>query len=77
MTENNAQVFTENQLTQETTSSVYETPEEDNSSSLTASNEFSNQISCDEADVSNESVTIEKNLFELEVFNVDKYVILL
>ena len=59
MTENNAQVFTKNQLTQETTSFVYEPLEEDNSSSLTASNEFSNQISCDEADVSNESVTIE------------------
>ena len=59
MTENNTHVFTENQLTQETASSVYEPLEEDNSSSLAASNEFSNQISCDEADVSNESVTIE------------------
>lgn len=59
MAENNGQVFTENQLAQETTSYVYEPLEEGNSSSLAASNEFSNQISCDEADVSNESVTIE------------------
>ena len=59
MTENNAQVFTKNQLAQETTSFVCEPLEEDNSSSLTASNEFSSQISFDEADVSNESVTIE------------------
>ena len=59
MTDNNAQVFNENQLTQETTSSVYQPLEEGNSSSLVASNEFFSQISCDEADVSNESVTIE------------------
>ena len=59
MAENNGQVFTENQLAQETTSSVYEPFEEGNSSSLAASNVFSNQILCDEADVSNESVTIE------------------
>ena len=44
MAENNGQVFTENQLAQETTSSVYEPFEEGNSSSLAASNEFSNQI---------------------------------
>lgn len=59
MTDNNAQVFAENQLTQEATSFVYESLEEDNSSSLAASNEFFKQTSCDEADVLNESVNIE------------------
>ena len=58
MTDNSNHTFTENQLTGETTNSVYEHPEEENSSTTT-SNNFSDQISCDENALFNESVTNE------------------
>ena len=55
MADNSNQTFTENQLTEETTSSVYEHSEEENSST-TASSNFSELISCDENGLFNESV---------------------
>ena len=58
MADNSNQTFTENQLTEETTISVYEHSEEENSST-TGSTNFSDQISCDENDLLNESMTNE------------------
>ena len=58
MTDNSNHTFPKNQLTEETTNSVYEHPEEENSSTTT-SNNFWDQISCDENALFNESVTNE------------------
>lgn len=58
MADNSNQTFTENQLTEETTSSVYEHSEEENSST-TASSNVSELISSDENCLFNESVTNE------------------
>ena len=52
------QIFTENQLTQEGISTVYDKKEEENSR-LTAHNEFSGQVLSYKVDLWNESVTIE------------------
>ena len=58
MADNSNQTFTENQLTEETTSSVYEYSERDNSST-TASTKVSDQNSSTENDLQNESITNE------------------
>ena len=58
MADNSNQTFTENQLTEETTSSVYEYSEGDNSST-TASTNVSDQNSSAENDLQNESITNE------------------
>ena len=58
MTDNSNQTFTENQLTEETTSSVYEYSEGENSST-TASTKVSDQNSSAENDLQNESITNE------------------
>ena len=58
MADNSNQTFTENQLTEETTSSVYEYSEGDNSST-TASTNVSDQNSSTENDLQNESITNE------------------
>ena len=58
MAENSNHIFTENQLAEETTSSVYEYSEGDNSSP-TASTNVSDQNSSGENDLQNESITNE------------------
>ena len=58
MADNSNQTFTENQFKEETTSSVYEHSEEENSST-SASTNFSDRISFDENDLLNESITNE------------------
>lgn len=58
MADNSNHTFTENQLTEETTSSVYEYSEGDNSST-TASNNVSDQNLSAENDLQNESITNE------------------
>ena len=58
MVVNSTQTFTENQVTQEGTSTVYEKKEEE-ISRFTVNNEFSGQVLCDEIDLWNETVTIE------------------
>ena len=58
MADNSNHTFTENQLTEETTSSVYEYSEGDNSST-TASTNVSDQKLSAENDIQNESVTNE------------------
>ena len=58
MADNSNQTFTENQLIEETTSSVYEYSEEENSST-TASTKVSDQNSSAENDLQNESITNE------------------
>ena len=58
MADNSDQTFTENQLTEETTSSVYEYCEGDNSST-TASTNVSDQNSSADNDLQNESITNE------------------
>ena len=58
MADNSNHTFTENQLTEETTSSVYEYSERDNSST-TASTNVSDQKLSAENDIQNESVTNE------------------
>ena len=58
MADNGNQTFTENQLTEETTSSVYQHSEEENSST-TASSNVSELISSYENCLFNESVTNE------------------
>ena len=58
MTDSSNQTFTENQLAEETTSSVYEHSEEENSST-TASTNFSHQNSSGENDLQHESITNE------------------
>ena len=58
MADNSNQTFTENQLTEETTSSVYEYSEGENSST-TASTKVSDQNSSAENDLQNESITNE------------------
>lgn len=57
--EQSTQTFTENQLTQEGTSTVYDKKEEEETSRLTAHNEFSGQVLSYTVDLWNESVTIE------------------
>ena len=59
MTDNSNQTFTENQLTEETTSSVYEYYSEGDNSSTTASTKISDQNSSAENDLQNESITNE------------------
>ena len=58
MADNSNQTFTENQLIEETTSSVYEYSEGENSST-TASTNVSDQNSSAENDLQNESITNE------------------
>ena len=58
MADNSNHTFTENQLTEETTSSVYEYSEGDNSST-TASTNVSDQSLSAENDLQNESITNE------------------
>ena len=58
MADNSNHTFTENQLTEETTSSVYEYSEGDNSST-TASNNVPDQNLSAENDLQNESITNE------------------
>ena len=58
MADNSNHTFTENQLTEETTSSVYEYSEGENSST-TASTKVSDQNSSAENDLQNESITNE------------------
>ena len=58
MADNSNHTFTENQLTEETTSSVYEYSEGDNSST-TGSTNVSDQNLTAENDLQNESITIE------------------
>ena len=58
MADNSNQTFTENQLIEETTSSVYEYSEGENSST-TASTKVSDQNSSAENDLQNESITNE------------------
>ena len=59
MADNSNQTFTENQLTEETTSSVYEYYSEGDNSSTTASTKISDQNSSAENDLQNESITNE------------------
>ena len=59
MADNSDQTFTENQLTEETTSSVYEYYSEGDNSSTTASTKISDQNSSAENDLQNESITNE------------------
>ena len=56
--EHSTQTFTENQLTQEGTSTVYDKKEEEENSRLTTHNEFSGQVLSYKIDLRNESVTI-------------------
>ena len=58
MADNSNQTFTENQLIEETTSSVYEYSEGENSST-TASTNVSDQNSSADNDLQNESITNE------------------
>ena len=57
--EHRTQTFTENQLTQGVTSTVYDKKEEEENSRLTAHKEFSGQVLSYKVDLWNESVTIE------------------
>ena len=57
--EHSTQTFTENQLTQEGTITVYDKKEEEENSRLTIHNEFSGQVLSYKVDLWNESVTIE------------------
>lgn len=57
--EQSTQTFTENELTQEGTSTVYYKKEEEENSRLTAHNEFYGQVLPCRVDLWNESVTIE------------------
>ena len=57
--EHSTQIFTENQLTQEGTSTVYDKKEEEENSRLTTHNAFSGQVVSYKVDLWNESVTIE------------------